>query len=277
MLQRALYRAQTLAPRGQIVVTVREENRARWERALWFIRPERCFISDSRIASSLTTAAALLSIAANSISHEVTILPARCYVTDEWVLSEALSRLRAMLPRVPEGVGTLGMIDADSGIDENYLVPCAGNWGVGTLVQAIARQPTDWVARHLREQGAMVSSGILMGYAGRLAAHIWRHRPSLTKTLANLVCTATGSEHRLSADRCRDVPRGDWQQPLRWWPPTLPQRAFPVYRSGWRGLHTARAVAQISTALPLMIDFDPQHQTQHELGPVSRSVRSTHR
>jgi len=270
LLQRALHRARRLAPTGQIVVTVREEHRERWEPALWFIHQERRFISDSRIASSLTTAAALLSIAAASISNEVTIVPARGYVADEWVLCAALSRLRAILPRVPEGVATLGMIDVDSGIDEDYLVPCAGNWGAGVLVQAMARRPAERVARHLQRQGAMVSSGILMGYAGRLAAHIWRHRPSLTQTLANLACTATGREHRLSADHCGDISRSDLR-PLSWWPPTLPQRAFPVYRCGWRGLHTARAVATISTCFPLMIDLDPQRETEHELGPVRNS------
>jgi len=275
LLQRALHRAQKLAPIGQIVVTVREENRARWEPALWFIRPERRFISDSRMTSSLTTAAALLSIAAGSISHEVTILPARRYVADEWVLSAALARLHAMLPRIPEGVGTLGMIDIDGGIDEDYLVPCAGTWGAGILVQGMARQPAEWVARRLHQQGAMVSSGILVGYAGRFAAHIWRHRPSLKKRLANLVCSAPSGEHRLSADQCRDVSRSDLR-PLRWWPPTFPQRAFPVYRCGWRGLHTARAVANVSTSCPLMIDWDPQRQTEYELRPVrcSQVVRS---
>lgn len=190
LLQKALHRAQRIAPAGQIVVTIREENRERWEPALWFIRPERRFVSDTRIASSLTTAAALLSIAADSISHEVTILPARRYVADEWVLSAALDRLRAILPRIPEGVGTLGMIDVDSGIDEDYLVPCAGNWGTGVLVQGMAHQPAEWVARHLQQQGAMASSGILMGYAGRFAAHIWRHRPSLTRTIEHVLALA---------------------------------------------------------------------------------------
>ena len=37
LLQRALRRAQQIAPVAQILVTVREENRERWEPALWFI------------------------------------------------------------------------------------------------------------------------------------------------------------------------------------------------------------------------------------------------
>jgi hypothetical protein len=75
LLQRALHRAKQIVPTAQIVVTVREENRECWEPALWFIRPERRFVSDSRMTASLTTAAALLSIAADSVSPVVTILP----------------------------------------------------------------------------------------------------------------------------------------------------------------------------------------------------------
>jgi hypothetical protein len=38
----------------------------------------------------------------------------------------------------------------------------------------------------------------------------------------------------------------------------FPQRAFPVYRCGWRGLHTAAAVARISASYPPTIDSVPQ-------------------
>jgi hypothetical protein len=263
LLQRALHRAKQIAPTAQIIVTVREENRAHWEPALWFIHPERRFVSDTRLTSSLTTAAALLSIAADSVSHVVTILPARCYVADEWILSAALHRLRAMLPRIPEGVGTLGMIDIDDGIDEDYLVPCGTKMGPVVAVQGIARQPAAWVARYLRQHGAMVASGILMGYAGRFAAHICKHRPTIMKALAGAQCEAVG-ERRLSVDGCRDVPKSVLRS-LRWWPPTFPQQAFPVYRCGWKGLRTVRAVARISASYPPTIDTVPQLQMEPEL------------
>ncbi len=266
LMQRALHRAKQIAPTAQTMVTVREENRAHWEPALWFIRPERRFVSDSRMTSSLTTAAALLSIAADSPSHVVTILPARCYVADEWVLSAALHRLRAMLPRIPEGVATLGMIDIDDGIDEDYLLPRGTKFGPVVAVQGMARQPAGWVARHLRQHGAMVASGILMGYAGRFAAHICKHRPTIMKALAGVLCEAAGGENRLSADIFREVPRSVLQS-LRWWPPTFPQRAFPVHRCGWKGLHTARAVARISASCRPWIDSAPQFQTETALKP----------
>jgi len=261
LLQRALHRAQQIAPAAQIAVTVREENRERWEPALWFIRPERRFVSDNRITSPLTTAAALLSIAADSVSHVVTILPARCYVADEWILSAALYRLRAILPTIPEGVGTLGMIDIDEGVDEDYLVPSRARAGPAVLVQGMARQPVRWVATHLRQHGAMVASGILMGYAGRFASHILKHRPTLTSALT--MVPRAGDENRLSVDTYRAMPRSSMRS-LRWWPPMFPQRAFPVYRCGWKGLHTARAVARISASCLPAIGSILQHQMEPE-------------
>src|SRR5271156_6714360 len=199
LLQKALHRAKQIAPTAQIAVTVREENREHWEPALWFIRPERRFVSDSRMTSSLTTATALLSIAADSVSHVVTILPARCYVANEWILSAALHRLHTMLPRIPEGVGTLGMIDIDDAIDEDYLVPCATKLDPLVAVQGMARPPAGWVASHLRQHGAMVASGILTGYAGRFAAHIVKQRPALINALTKIMCVAAGGENHVSA------------------------------------------------------------------------------
>ena len=264
LFQKALRRARQIAPAAQILVTVREANRECWEPALWFIRPECRFISDTRMMSPLTTAAALLSIAADSVSHVVTILPARCYVANEWILSAALHRLRAMLPRIPEGVGTLGMIDIDDGIDEDYLVPYGTRLDPLVVVQGMARQPAGWVAGQLRQNGAMVASGILTGYAGRFAEHIVKHRPTLVSALTKVMCAAAGGENRLSANIYREASRSVLRS-LRWWPPTLPQRAFPVYRCGWKGLHTVRAVARISESCSPTIDSTPQLHAESEL------------
>src|SRR5271154_4264669 len=270
LFQKALRRARQIAPAAQILVTVREANRECWEPALWFIRPECRFISDTRMMSPLTTAAALLSIAADSVSHVVTILPARCYVANEWILSAALHRLHVMLPRIPEGVGTLGMIDIDDAIDEDYLVPCATKLDPLVAVQGMARQPAGWVGSHLRQHGAMVASGILTGYAGRFAAHIVKQRPALINALTKIMCVAAGGENHVSAGTYCEVSRSVLRS-LRWWPPSFPQRAFPVYRCGWKGLHTVRAVARISESCPPTIDSTSRLQTEFDLKRLPNS------
>lgn len=154
LLQTALHRARRIAAAAQIAVTVREENRARWESALWCLRPDRHFVSDTRLTSSLTTAAALLSIAADSAKNVVTILPARCYVANEWLLASALDRLHRILPAIPEGVGTLGMVDIDDAVDEDYLVPREGESG-GSL--RLGRNPIacGYVSRPAEKSSAL--------------------------------------------------------------------------------------------------------------------------
>jgi mannose-1-phosphate guanylyltransferase len=257
LLQKAMHRALRIAHPSQIAVTVREDNRARWESALWFLRPERRYVSDTRMTSSLTTAAALLAIAADSASNVVTVLPTRCYVGDERILSSALGNLCTMLPSVPEGAATLGMVEIDDGVDEDYLVPCAANEGPGLAILGMARRPAGWVAQHLRQQGALVASGILTAYAAVFAEHIYKRWPALAKTLSEFNAAAAGGENRLHAGMCRDLPRSV-PPSLRWSPPLFPQRALRVLRCGWKGLHTARAVSRVSASCVVTIDSVPQ-------------------
>jgi mannose-1-phosphate guanylyltransferase len=258
LLQRAMHRAASMAPTSQILVTTLDEYRARWEPVLWCVRPERRFVGNKGTSPLLTSAAAILSIASVSPSSIVTILPARCYVGHDWILSEALRQAAAELPHIPEGVATLGMLDIDEGVDEDYMVVGSGGSGRGLTVQGIARRPTAWVARHLRRQGAVVSSGIMVGYAGVFASHISKHWPEAHQKLAALVtaaaaahveCEITSSlQHRMSASVLRS---------LRWHPPAFPQRVFTVCDSGWSGLKSPHAVARIAEFVANRIEGGP--------------------
>jgi mannose-1-phosphate guanylyltransferase len=159
------------------MITALDEYREYWEPSVWYVRPENRFVGENRATSLLTRAAALLAIAQLSPSNVVTILPARCYVAQEWILRAALERALAILPGVREGVVTLAMVDIDEGIDEDYLAVTRARTGAGFTVLGFARRPTSWTARLLVQQGAMIASGIMIGYAGVFAAHISKHWP----------------------------------------------------------------------------------------------------
>lgn len=193
LLQRALKRAVRIAPASRVMITALEEYRDYWEPALWCVRPQNRFVCENRAASLLTGAAAVLSITAASPSSIVTILPARCYVAREEVLRQALSHVFSMLPRVSEGVATLGMVDMNEGVDEDYLVAANVSAGPGLGVEGFARRPTAWIARRLRHQGAMIASGIMVGYAGAFVAHISKYWPGLTLKLMQLVAAASAA------------------------------------------------------------------------------------
>jgi mannose-1-phosphate guanylyltransferase len=240
-------RAARVAPPSQVVVTALDEYREYWEPAVWCVRPENRFVGENRATSLLTGAAALLSIAQLSPSNVVTILPARCYVAQEWILSAALERAQTILPGVREGVVTLGMVDIHEGIDEDYLAVARARIGAGFTVLGFARRPTSWAARLLVQQGAMIASGMMIGYAGAFAAHISKHWPGLTQRLAKLSAAAAAaeSECEVPMDLQRGVPIPTMKT-LRWNPPMFPQRAIPVIGSGWSGLRTQRAVGQVT-------------------------------
>jgi hypothetical protein len=244
------------------MVTAFEEYRHLWEPSLWFVRPERRFVCDNRAASLLSSAAAILAVAAHSPSNVITILPARCSVVHEWILRRALQHALAALPHVAEGAITLGMIDREESVDEDYLVAASPRIGPGCRVEGFARRPVPWVARHLKRGGALVSSGIMVGYAGVFAAHISKNWPGVAKKLSQIISSAAiaGEECEIAASLNRGVPAAVLHS-LRWYPPAFPQRVFSVCNSGWSGLKSGRAIARVS-------DFRSRNHESETFGSV---------
>jgi hypothetical protein len=250
LFQESLQRALRIAPASQVMVTAADVCRFHWEPALWFIRPEHRFISAELGMSWLTTAAAILAIANRAPDSIVTLLPAGCFVSHEAILSEAVDKALSLLPLVPESVISLGMLDLDGGIDEDYLVPHKGDRQFVQPLVGIARRPTPWIAHHLRAEGALVASRVICSYARTLAAHVSSVWPGLTSTLLEHI--RAGAPKRHDGGVRMMVPKGLPKAILRtrqWYPPALPQRALRVTACGWSGLRTARAVARLGAFL----------------------------
>jgi hypothetical protein len=191
-------------------------------------------------------AAAILSVAARSTSDIITILPARCHVAHEPILRRALNYALAELPGIPEGAVTLGMLDPEEAVDEDYLLVGRTRAGQALRVDGFARQPVPWVARRLRQHGALVASGILIGYAGVFAAHISKHWPGVSKKLTQLIATAAhrGEECKIPFVMDKYDPPG-LPNSLRWRPSAFRQRVIGVCHSGWSGLKSPQAVARM--------------------------------
>ena len=247
MLQRALHRAATIVPADQVMITADEQFRDCWEKSFGLVRPAKHFIGVDRRSCALTAAAAVLYAAAQSDSSVVVLLPARSYVAHESVLRRAISKAQSELPRIPEGVVTLGMLDMQEPVDEDYLIAGTPPGGAGLKVRGIARRPIPAVVRQLRWRGALVASGIMVGYAKVLADHIARSWPKIEQHLRALIGTP-GEECRIPDELRREIPAGILRSIL-WHPAFLPQRVVAVSCSGWSGLKSPRAVAQITQFL----------------------------
>ncbi len=246
-LRQASLRARKIASPANVLVSAREEDRSIWTGPLWFTQSANRFISGRGVPTSLSTAAALLSIAAKSPSCLVTILPSDFWVARESVLADAIDNALTALQRVPGTIATLGMSDPHPGTDEDYLIVGAGNSQMGAAIQAKANRPAPSVAKRLLNEGALVASGILVGYAQAFAERIHKYWPQPARELTHAMQSGRSpeEENRLSADVYRHIARSVLCS-MRLFPPTFAMRAFRVQGSGWCSrtrLHDVRPVS----------------------------------
>jgi mannose-1-phosphate guanylyltransferase len=245
MLQKALHRAVRVSQAARVLVTTAEIHRSYWQGALWYVRPERRFVSARPGWSALTTASAVLWIAARDPSAVVTILPARCYVADEWALTVALHRALYERPWIDDDVVTLGMAAVEPAIDEEYLMVRASD-GRPTGTVPVASEEL-WVAEEIEGRGAFIASGIYIGYAGTLAMLLYEHWPTLThKLLRQLAGSRNGFGEwrvppKLAREALREAPQQFWDRP-----PWVAEQVFRVKPCGWSGLRSTRAIARIA-------------------------------
>jgi hypothetical protein len=168
-------------------------------------------------------------------------------VAHERILKSALQYALDELPSTREGIITLGMRDIEENDDEDYLVVSRSMVGKGLQVDAFVRRPVPWVASHLKREGALVASGLLVGYAGAFASYVTEIWPGIAHQLSRLRAAASlaSAECEVPVEMLRGVPSAQWHA-LRWQPPSLPQRVLAVSRSGWNGLRSPRSIARLT-------------------------------
>jgi|SRR5580692_4945376 mannose-1-phosphate guanylyltransferase len=233
-LRLAARRARKLASPANVLVCAQEADRRTWEGPFWFTRHANRFISDRDTPISLSTAGALLSIATKDPSCLIAVLPSEFWVARESVLIEAIEKSFSQMHLMPESVATLGMIDSHHAGHEDYLVVGPNNVQKGAVIQARVNRPETRLAKQLTTEGAMVASGILLGYAQAFAARINKYWPHLARELIRTVESdcLPGAERKFSTDSFQQIPRSVMNS-IRLSPPTFPMRAFRVQGSGW--------------------------------------------
>jgi mannose-1-phosphate guanylyltransferase len=246
MLQKTLHRAVRISHPSRVMVTAAEAHRSYWQQALWFMRAEHRFVSESPGWSLLSTAAAVLSIAARAPTALITLLPARCYVADEWTLTLALHKALSERALLSEGILTLGTIGL--GVDEDYLVLRALDDRPAGAVTFTAQRPLEWLAREFVRRGAVVATGIYVASAGAMSALFYKHWPTLThKILRHLKQSRVpGDEIRITSDLAEEASRVAkrpfWDRP-QW----LTLRALRVAHCGWSSLSSTEAIERVAT------------------------------
>jgi len=91
-LRLAAHRAKTLSSPANVIVSAQEGDRRTWEGPFWFTRATNRFISERGTPTSLSTAAAVLSIATKDPCCPIAILPSDFWVARESVLTQAIEK-----------------------------------------------------------------------------------------------------------------------------------------------------------------------------------------
>jgi mannose-1-phosphate guanylyltransferase len=232
-LRLAARRARRFSSPAHVLVCASEGDRQIWQQPFWFTRPANRFIAALGTPTSLTTAAALLSIASEDPSRPIVILPSDFWVAQESVLTQAIEEAFVQLPVIAESVATLGMVDSHPE-GQDYLVVGPHHPRKGAAIQARINRPSSGLARQLLSEGAMVASGILFGYAQTFAARIHKYWPHLAHALTQTLNRENSgeTERTFSAFAYRQIPRLVMGS-ARLFPPTFATRAFAVKGCGW--------------------------------------------
>ena len=247
MLQKALHRAIRVSGAGRVLVTAAEVHRSHWEGPLWYVRPEHRFVSVCPGWSGLTTASAVLWIAARDPFAKVTILPARCYVADEWTLTVALHRALYERPLVVDDIVTLGITTNELALDEDYLMTHTSDGELTSSVTISSLHSRRWATRELARRDALIASDIYIGRASTFATLFYDYWPILTRALLRQLPNSLDrrSEKRISPDLLEDAlgetPRLFWDHP-----PWNAQQIFEVEPCGWSGLRSKRAILRVA-------------------------------
>ena len=272
LLQRALHRALSVAPATQVLLTADEECRELWESPSWPVRPAKRFIGISRHGAVLTAAAAALHVAQRSASAVITILPARSYVAQEALLRRALAHALEELPRVPEGVVTLGMLDMENSSGEDYLILERPARGEASLVRGVARRPVSLAAETLRRQGALVASGILIGYAGALVAPLTKHWRGVASKLRDMAAQPA-EECEVPIELTQELPCGVFRS-YPWHPAAVLQRVIPVCRCGWSSLKSPQSIERVLAFIAAVKTVEADSAVQRAAVPMALVPRA---
>jgi mannose-1-phosphate guanylyltransferase len=249
MLQKALHRAARISHPAHVMVTAAEAHRSHWQRALWFVQAEHRFVNESPGWSLLTTAAAVLSIAARTPAALITLLPARCYVADEWTLTLALHKALSERAVLSESIPTLGIIGF--GVDEDYLVQRAPDDRSAIAVAFTAQRPLEWLARDFVRRGAVIATVIYVGSARAMSALLYRYWPALTHKIlrhykqSHIPCAETRITPDFAQEALRAASRPFWDRP-----PWLSLRALRVAHCGWNSLSSTEAIERVTAPQP---------------------------
>lgn len=194
LMDEALDRAESVAPRGRVCAIVAAQHRRWWERLAERLPVENVIVQPENRGTANGILLALTRIAELDRNARVVLLPSDHHVEDEPRLADSLRRADEHLRSRPDEILLLGIQAGEADPELGYIVP-GDRFPQGTFeIAKFVEKPTAPIARQLIENGALWNSFILAATAHALLRLLRQRFPEIV-------------------DAMRDVVRRDWHRP----------------------------------------------------------------
>jgi len=243
LLQDALSRAESLAPRRRICTVVASQHERWWRESLSSLPDANVLVQPENRGTALGILLALLHILERDDLARVLVLPSDHHVSNEPALAAAMAHAVVRVRKEPAAIVVLGMTPEEPDPELGYIVPALGAADRFASVSRFVEKPTSAEARALIARGALWNSFIVAAHAPSLLGMIARHDPALVERMRAAIKRSRAREPAALASLYPSLPTVDFsRQILEGREPLL--RVLRVPACGWTDLGTVERVGK---------------------------------
>lgn len=245
LLQDALTRARSIAPRERLCAIVSARHERYWGSSLWSLPRSNIIVQPRNCGTANGILLAVLSILERDPLARIVFLPSDHFVRDEQVLAASLRDAVVRLTRSSDDLVLIGIEPEEADPDLGYILPRPADVDGIRGVQDFIEKPSASKARELIGAGALWNSFIFAAHGPTLLGMLRNHMPTVVEDMATAIVldTRRGIGPLALQDLYEDLPSVDFSR-------AVVQRASARLKvitapaCGWSDLGTPSRVAQ---------------------------------
>jgi mannose-1-phosphate guanylyltransferase len=195
LLQEALQRGRSIAPRERLCAIVAQHHRRYWQAAIWSLPGDNIVVQPQNRGTAVGILLALLTILERDPLARIVFLPADHHVRDERLLAASLRAVATQLMRNPKELCLVGIEPEEPDTELGYILPAAALGDGASAVERFIEKPEADMARHLIRRGALWNSFIFGAHGPALLGLLRARLPQLVDDMS----TALARERQLGA------------------------------------------------------------------------------
>lgn len=243
LLEDALLRAATVAPRRRICTVVGAAHRRWWSTSLAQQSGENILIQPRNRGTGIGILLALLHVIKRDPYANVVLLPADHYLRDEAKMKASLERAIDLAAADADSVYLLGAEPGGPDPELGYIVPAEPRRDGASRVQCFVEKPSMAEAATLLTRGAIVNVFIVAGSVGTLLGMYKKFHSREVMTLSGAL-RAGGGDFAQLGPTYEQLPDVDFSRDILTRDTSL-LRVLPVPSCGWTDLGTPERLAEV--------------------------------